>query len=105
MLHSTRTLFSRQCRSLAQAGTHRHMLQCSTALSFRAQQASALWCPLYILMASPEARSHSRALQSEEAVTRYAPSTEKTQSQTHRWWPASRQPASAQVFHLILVLF
>ena len=55
-------------------------------------------------MASPEARSHSRALQSEEAVTRYAPSTEKTQSQTHRWWPASRQLASAHMIKATLVI-
>ena len=34
-------------------------------------------------MVSPLDRSHSRAVASDEAVTRYAASTEKTQSHTH----------------------
>lgn len=42
----------------------------SNAESFRAQHTLALWCPEYMRMASPVDRSHRRALQSEEAVTR-----------------------------------
>jgi hypothetical protein len=40
-------------------------------------------------MASPLDRSQSRAVQSELAVTRYAASTENTQSHTHLLWPAA----------------
>ena len=40
-------------------------------------------------MASPLDRSHSRAVQSELAVTRYAASTENTQSHTHLLCPAA----------------
>lgn len=40
-------------------------------------------------MASPLDRSHSRAVQSDDAVTRYAASTENTQSHTHLLWPGS----------------
>ena len=42
----------------------------SIAESFSAQHTAALWCPLYTLIASPVARSHSLPVQSEEAVTR-----------------------------------
>ena len=62
---------------------HYSLSRPSKAESFRAQQTLALWCPEYMRMASPVDRSHRRALQSEEAVTRYAASTENTQSQTH----------------------
>jgi hypothetical protein len=40
-------------------------------------------------MASPLDRSHRRAVQSELAVTRYAASTENTQSHTHLLCPAA----------------
>lgn len=42
----------------------------SIALSFSAQHTAALWCPLYVRMASPDERSHSLAVASEEAETR-----------------------------------
>ena len=41
----------------------------STALSLRAQQTAALWCPLYTRIASPLEQSHSRAVVSLDAVT------------------------------------
>ena len=49
-----------------------HTNYTSTALSFSAQHTAALWCPLYIRIASPDAQSHSLALASLLAVTRYA---------------------------------
>ena len=56
-------------------------------------------------IASPEAQSHNRAEASEDAVTKYAASTEKTQSQTHRWWPFSvRSRVNPSRFHSFTVL-
>lgn len=40
-----------------------------------AQHTTALWWPLYVRIASPDERSHRRAVASLEAVTRYAAST------------------------------
>ena len=76
------------CRARARRRPHQSASRPSIALSLSAQHTAALWWPLYMRMASPVDRSHSRALQSDDAVTRYAASTEKTQSQTQRWWPA-----------------
>ncbi len=42
----------------------------SMAESFNAQHTVALWCPVYIRIASPVDKSHSRAVQSELALTR-----------------------------------
>lgn len=42
----------------------------SIALSLSAQHTAALWCPLYVRIASPVDRSHSLAVASEEAETR-----------------------------------
>lgn len=47
--------------------TRRHQL--STAESLSAQHTAALWCPEYILIASPLAQSHNLAEVSLEAVT------------------------------------
>ena len=56
-------------------------------------------------IASPEAQSHNRAEASEDAVTKYAASTEKTQSQTHRWWPLNtRSSVNPSRFHSFTVL-
>ena len=64
------------------------------AESLSAHATTALWCPAYCFIASPVFRSHNRAVQSEEAVSRYAASTENTQSHTHRWWPAQAQEST-----------
>ena len=53
------------------------------AESFKAQHVTPLLWAEYVRMVSPDARSQRRAVQSVEALTRYAASTEKTQSHTH----------------------
>ena len=85
----THTRGDRVAQSLQAAAVHGHSTsRPSMALSLSAQHTAALWWPLYMRMASPVDRSHRRAEQSDDAVTRYAASTENTQSHTHRWWPA-----------------
>lgn len=47
-----------------------HSPSLSSALSFSAHVTTALWWPLYNRIGSPVPRSHSRALQSDDAVTK-----------------------------------
>ena len=47
-----------------------HSVLSPSALSLSAQHTAALWWPLYILMESPVDKSHSLALQSDDAVTK-----------------------------------
>jgi hypothetical protein len=56
-------------------------------------------------IASPDAQSHNLAEASDDAVTKYAASTEKTQSQTHRWCPfKTRSNVNPSKFHSFTVL-